>query len=323
MHAILMRKVLLSAVLAGISTTGIAADEYPAKPIHFLAAQPPGGPVDVMARVVAQRLTETLPQPVVVENRPGAGGNIGSAVVARSTPDGYTILVQSSAFAVNATLYNNPGYDAIKDFVPVINGGLVPNLIFVHPSLPVNTFAELIALAKKEKLSYASAGTGTTPHLTGELLLKKLSGLDITHVPYSGAGPAVAGVVSGQVLVGSTALTAPMTLIKAGRLRPIVVTSLQRTPQLPDVPTVAESGYPGYEDYTWVGFWVPAGTPKAIVERLNREIAAVLQRPDVRERLSGLGFEFKPNTPEEFAAFLKSEIAKWGKVVKDAGARVD
>ena len=313
----------MALVSASLTSTAIAADDYPTKPIRFIVAFAPGGPVDVMARVVAQRLSDSLRQPVVVENRAGAGGNIGSAVVARSAPDGYTILVQSSAFAVNPTLYKNPGYDAIKEFVPIINGGLVPNLIFAHPSLPANTLPELIGLAKKEKMSYASSGIGSTPHLTGELLLKTLSGLDITHVPYNGGGPAVTAVVSGQVLVGSAALIAPMPMVKAGKLKAIVVTSLQRAPQLPDVPTVAESGYPGYEDYTWVGFLAPAGTPKSIVDRLNREIALVLQRPDVKEILSGLGFESKPNTPEEFAAFLKVEITKWGKVVKAAGALVD
>ena len=313
----------MALVSASLTSTAIAADDYPTKPIRFIVAFAPGGPVDVMARVVAQRLSDSLRQPVVVENRAGAGGNIGSAVVARSAPDGYTILVQSSAFAVNPTLYKNPGYDAIKEFAPIINGGLVPNLIFAHPSLPANTLAELLALAKKEKMSYASSGIGSTPHLTGELLLKTLSGLDITHVPYNGGGPAVTAVVSGQVLVGSAALIAPMPMIKAGKLKAIVVSSLLRAPQLPDVPTVAESGYPGYEDYTWVGFLAPAGTSKTIVDRLNREIALVLQRPDVKEILSGLGFESKPNTPDEFAAFLKIEITKWGKVVKAAGALVD
>jgi tripartite-type tricarboxylate transporter receptor subunit TctC len=314
---------IMALASASLTSAAIAADDYPTKPIRFIVAFAPGGPVDVMARVVAQKLLETLRQPVVVENRAGAGGNIGSALVARSAPDGYTILVQSSAFAVNPTLYKNPGYDAIKEFVPIINGGLVPNLIFAHPSLPANTLPELIGLAKKEKMSYASSGIGSTPHLTGELLLKTLSGLDITHVPYNGGGPAVTAVVSGQVLVGSAALIAPMPMVKAGKLKAIVVTSLQRAPQLPDVPTVAESGYPGYEDYTWVGFLAPAGTPKSIVDRLNREIALVLHRPDVKEILSGLGFESKPNTPEEFAAFLKVEITKWGKVVKAAGALVD
>jgi tripartite-type tricarboxylate transporter receptor subunit TctC len=314
---------VLSLAGAGWTWGAVAADEYPSKPIRFIAAQAPGGPVDVMARLVGQKVSEALSQPVVVENRQGAGGNIGTAAVARMAPDGYIVLVQSSAFAVNATLFEKPGYDALKDFEPIINSGLIPNIIFVHPSVPANNLAELVALAKQKKMSYASPGIGTTPHLTGELLLKTMLGLDLTHVPFNGAGPSTAVVLANQVPIGSAALIAPMPLIKAGKLRPIIVTSLQRAPQLPDVPTVAESGFAGYQDYTWVGFWAPAGTPKAIVNRLNKEISLALQRPDMKERLSALGYEFKPNTPEEFASFVAGEVQKWGKVVKASGAKVD
>jgi tripartite-type tricarboxylate transporter receptor subunit TctC len=314
---------VLSLAAASWTSGAVAADEYPSKPIRFIAAQAPGGPVDVMARLVGQKVSEALSQPVIVENRQGAGGNIGTAVVARTAPDGYTVLVQSSAFAVNATLFEKPGYDALKDFEPIINSGLIPNIIFVHPSVPANNLAELVALTKQKKMSYASPGIGTTPHLTGELLLKTMLGLDLTHVPFNGAGPSTAAVLANQVPIGSAALIAPMPLIKAGKLRPIIVTSLQRAPQLPDVPTVAESGFAGYEDYTWVGFWAPAGTPKTIVNRLNREISLALQRPDMKERLSALGYEFKPNTPEEFASFVAAEVQKWGKVVKASGAKAD
>jgi tripartite-type tricarboxylate transporter receptor subunit TctC len=314
---------VLSLAAASWTSGAVAADEYPSKPIRFIAAQAPGGPVDVMARLVGQKVSEALSQPVIVENRQGAGGNIGTAVVARTAPDGYTVLVQSSAFAVNATLFEKPGYDALKDFEPIINSGLIPNIIFVHPSVPANNLAELVALTKQKKMSYASPGIGTTPHLTGELLLKTMLGLDLTHVPFNGAGPSTAAVLANQVPIGSAALIAPMPLIKAGKLRPIIVTSLQRAPQLPDVPTVAESGFAGYQDYTWVGFWAPAGTPKAIVNRLNKEISLALQRPDMKERLSALGYEFKPNTPEEFASFVAGEVQKWGKVVKASGAKVD
>jgi tripartite-type tricarboxylate transporter receptor subunit TctC len=319
----LLSLAVLSLAGAGWTSGAVAADEYPGKPIRFIAAQAPGGPVDVMARLVGQKVSEALSQPVIVENRQGAGGNIGTAVVARTAPDGYTVLVQSSAFAVNATLFEKPGYDALKDFEPIINSGLIPNIIFVHPSVPANNLAELVALTKQKKMSYASPGIGTTPHLTGELLLKTMLGLDLTHVPFNGAGPSTAAVLANQVPIGSAALIAPMPLIKAGKLRPIIGTSLQRHPQLPDVPTVAESGFAGYEDYTWVGFWAPAGTPKAIVNRLNREISLALQRPDMKERLSALGYEFKPNTPEEFASFVAAEVQKWGKVVKASGAKAD
>jgi len=319
----LLSLAVLSLAGAGWTSGAVAADEYPGKPIRFIAAQAPGGPVDVMARLVGQKVSEALSQPVIVENRQGAGGNIGTAVVARTAPDGYTVLVQSSAFAVNATLFEKPGYDALKDFEPIINSGLIPNIIFVHPSVPAHNLAELVALTKQKKMSYASPGIGTTPHLTGELLLKTLLGLDLTHVPFNGAGPSTAAVLANQVPIGSAALIAPMPLIKAGKLRPIIVTSLQRAPQLPDVPTVAESGFPGYEDYTWVGFWAPAGTPKPIVNRLNKEISLALQRPDMKERLSALGYEFKPNSPEEFASFVAGEVQKWGKVVKASGAKAD
>jgi len=316
----------LALLLAGVGWTvaAYAAEDYPAKTIRFIVPWGPGGPTDIMARVVGQKLSEALSQPVVIENRPGAGGNVGSAAVARAAPDGYTILVHSSGFAVNATLFEKPGYDALKDFEPIINGGLLPNIIFVHPSVPATTLAELVALVKQKKISsYASPGIGSTPHLTGEMLLKTMLGLDLTHVPFNGAGPATAAVLANQVPIGSAALTAPIPLIKTGKLRPIVVTSLQRAPQLPDVPTVAESGFAGYQDYTWIGFWAPAGTPKTIVNRLNREIGLALQRPDVKERLSVLGFESKPNSPEEFASYVASEIKKWGKVVKDSGAKAD
>jgi tripartite-type tricarboxylate transporter receptor subunit TctC len=217
---------VLSLAGAGWTWGAVAADEYPSKPIRFIAAQAPGGPVDVMARLVGQKVSEALSQPVVVENRQGAGGNIGTAAVARMAPDGYIVLVQSSAFAVNATLFEKPGYDALKDFEPIINSGLIPNIIFVHPSVPANNLAELVALAKQKKMSYASPGIGTTPHLTGELLLKTMLGLDLTHVPFNGAGPSTAAVLANQVPIGSAALIAPMPLIKAGKLRPIIVTSL-------------------------------------------------------------------------------------------------
>lgn len=299
-----------------------AAKDYPSRPLRFLVPHAAGGPTDIMARVVGQKLSEQWGQTIVIDNRPGAGGNIGSAMVARASPDGYTILVNSSAFAVNVSLFRNPGYDP-KDFAPIVNGGLIPNLIFVHPSVPVATLQELIKLAKSKKLSYASAGMGTTPHLTAERLLKTMAGLDITHVPYNGASLAANAVVAGQVPVGSAAVTAPAPMINAGRLKGIVVTSLQRSPALPNVPTVAESGFPGYEDYTWIAFFAPRGTPGTVVAKLNGDIAAVLQTPAVKERLATLGFEFTPNTPQQFTAYLGKEVVKWAKVVKDSGARAD
>jgi len=312
---------LLLTLLAGAAQA--AEPAYPDRPVRFLAAQSPGGPVDIVARVVGQKAGELWGQTVVVDNRPGAGGNIGNVIAAHATPDGYTLLVQSSSFAVNPSLYSSAGYDPIRDFAPIINAGSIPNLIFVHPSLPVHTLQELIALGKTQKLSYASAGTGTTPHLTGERLFKSLAKLDIVHVPYNGAGPAVNAVLAGQVLIGSTATPAAMPLIKGGKLRAIVVTSPQRSPALPDVPTVAESGFPGYVDYTWIAFFAPARTPHAIVMKVNADIATVLQNPAVKERLGVLGFDYVPNSPGQFAEYLKAEVVKWAKVVKESGARVD
>ena len=311
---------LLFVLIAGAAQA--AEPAYPNRPLRFLVPHAPGGPTDIMARVVGQKLSETGGWTVVIDNRPGAGGNIGTAMVARATPDGYTILVNSSAFAVNVSLFRNPGYDP-KDFAPIINGGVIPNIIFVHPSVPAATLKELIALGKSKQLSYASAGMGTTPHLTAERLLKTLAGLDITHIPYNGAALAANAVVAGEVPVGSAAVTAPAPLIKAGRLKAIVVTSLQRSPALPDVPTVAESGFPGYEDYTWIAFFAPRGTPRAVVVKLNADITTALRVPAVKERLATLGFDFTSNTPEQFADYLKIEVVKWAKVVRESGARVD
>ncbi|HTD90520.1 MAG TPA: tripartite tricarboxylate transporter substrate-binding protein, partial [Burkholderiales bacterium] len=214
-------------------------------------------------------------------------------------------------------------YDAFRDFAPVINAGTSPNIIFVHPSTTANNLKELIAFGKKQKLQYGSAGAGTTPHLTGERLLKLMAGLDIQHVPYSSAMPAILGTVAAQVPIGLTAMPPAVQLIKTGRLRGIAVTSQQRMPSLPDVGTVAEQGFPGYEDYTWIAFFAPAGTPKFIVEKLNHGIAAIVVSPDAKERLSALGFDPVNNTPEQFTAYIKVEVAKWAKVIKESGAKVD
>jgi tripartite-type tricarboxylate transporter receptor subunit TctC len=317
-----MRKLGVVVALTWAFAGAAAAQPAPEATVRMLVPHAPGGPTDIMARVVGQRLSELWGQTVVVDNRAGAGGNIGTALVARANPDGYTVLVNSSAFAVNVTLFRNPGYDP-KDFAPVINGGVIPNLIFTHPSFPAATLQEMIKIGKTKKLSYASAGMGTTPHLTAERLLKTMAGLDITHIPYNGAGLAANAVVANEVPVGTAAVTAPAPLIKAGRLKGIVVTSLQRTPALPDVATVAESGYPGYEDYTWIAFFAPRGTPLAVVAKLNADITGALQVPAIKERLATLGFDFAPNTPQQFSGYLGNEVIKWAKVVKDSGARVD
>jgi len=318
----MMRPLCLSGLLL-VSAVHAAESAYPNRPIRLLVPQAPGGSTDVMARMLAQKLTELWGQPVVVDNRAGASGNIGTALVARSTADGYTILANSSVFAVNPGLYQNAGYDPIKDFAPIIVGGIAPNIVFVHPSVAVNSLQALIALAKQKPLSYASPGIGTTPHLTGELLFKTLAHVNITHVPYAGGGPAVIAAVGGQTPVGITAIPTVLPMIKNGRLHAIAVTSRQRAPSLPEILPVAEQGFPGYSDYTWIAFLAPAATPPAIVAKINADIARILKTPDAQERLSGIGFEAMENSPRVFADYLKAEVVKWAKVVKDSGARAD
>lgn len=297
-----------------------AGADFPTKPIRILVAFPPGASTDIIARLIAPKLTEAWGQNVIIENRGGAGGNIGAQVAARANNDGYTLLGTSVAFAVNVSLYANPGY-AIKDFTPVIQAASTPNIFFVHPSVPANSLAELIALAKTKPMSYASSGTGTTTHLAMELL-KTLAKVDIQHVPYSPA-TAVTAVVGGQVPIGSTSMPPAVPLIKGNRIRGLAVTSAKRSPALPEVPTVAEQGFPGFADYTWFAFFAPAGTPMPIVNKLNAEIQRALQAPDVKERLAGLSFDVTPNTAAEFAKTLQAEVAQYAKVVKVSGAKAD
>jgi len=317
-----LRAVLAMAAL--VAVPGIAAETYPTKPVRILVGAAAGGPLDIIARVVGQKLSEQLGQPFVVDARGGAGGIIATKIAAQGGPDGYTLLCNSSQYVVAPSLYKDPGYDPNKDFAPIVIAGVIPNILFVHPSVPAKNLQELIALVKARKItSYGSAGTGSTPHLTGERLLKSMAGLDITHVPYSGAAPALTAVTAGQVPLGVTAMASAMQLIRAGKLRGIALTSPQRIPALADVATVAESGYPGYEDYTWYAFFAPAGTPKALVDMLNRSIAAILRLPETRERLAVLELGQINNTPEQFAAYIRVEVTKWAKVIKESGARVD
>ncbi len=311
---------LIAALAAAPVLAQAAPAGFPTKPIRILVAFPPGASTDIIARLIAVKLTEAWGQNVIIENRGGAGGNVGAQVAARANNDGYTLLGTSVAFAVNVSLYANPGY-AIKDFTPVIQAASTPNIFFVHPSVPANTLAELIALAKTKPMSYASSGTGTTTHLAMELL-KTLAKIDIQHVPYSPA-TAVTAVVGGQVPIGSTSMPPAVPLIKANRIRGLAVTSAKRSPALPEVPTVAEQGFPGFADYTWFAFFAPAGTPMPIVNKLNAEIQRALQAPDVKERLAGLSFDVLPNTAAEFAKTLNAEVVKYAQVVKVSGAKAD
>jgi tripartite-type tricarboxylate transporter receptor subunit TctC len=292
------------------------AQGWPTRPVKMIAPFAPGGPVDIIARLVGQKLTESLGQQMIIENRPGAGGNIGTGIVAKSAPDGYTALVTSSAFVVNVSLFPNPGYDAHRDFAPVIVAAKQPNVIFVSAGVPARTLGEFLAYAKKTKPGFASPGSGTTPHLTAETVFRVMSGLDMTAIHFKGAGPSAAAVVAGEPPVGCGAISGPLPYIKSGKLRALAVSSAKRVASLPDVPTLAESGFPGIEDYTWVGILFPAGTPSAIVNKLNAEANRALQSPDLRERFTQLAFEPVGGSPQDFAEYIKVEIPKWGKVVQ-------
>jgi tripartite-type tricarboxylate transporter receptor subunit TctC len=316
----------LSAALAlSAPHAAAAAEPYPARPVRFVVAFPPGGGTDIIARSIAQKLGERLGQQVLIDNRPGAGGNIGTDLVAKSSPDGYTLLMGSAGpLAINASLFARMPFDPIKDLAPVTLAASTPNVLVVHPSLPAATVRELIALAKARpgEINFASSGHGTPAHLAGELF-NSMAGVKLIHVPYKGAAPALADLLGGQVQLMFSTMPPALPHVKDGKLRALAVTSLKRSPAAPDLPTVDEIALPGFEANTWHGVVVPAGTPGAIVARLNREIVAILHLPDVVERLSGQGAEALGSTPEEFAAYIKSESVKWAKVVRDSGAKAE
>lgn len=318
----MIRKLLVAlAALAAVPLA--AAQEYPTKPIHMLVAFPPGGPTDIIARLLSTQLTELLGQPVVVENKVGASGNLATQEVAKSAPDGYTTLIHSSAYAVNPTLFHNAGYDPVKDLTAVAVVAQQANIILVNSSFPAKTLDELKRAMQKGKLAFASPGTGTTPHLTAENLFHVHWKADATHVPFKGAGPAVAGLLSGQPPIGCMAGSGPMSNIKSGKLRALAVSSAKRLPQLPDVPTLDELGYPGMEDYTWVGFFVPAATPRAIAEKLNAAVLKAVQNPQMKQRLDAVAFEVRAAPLADTQKYVRSEVAKWAKVVRETGAKVD
>ena len=313
---------ILASCLLGLAAQGALAQDYPQKPIKMITPYPPGGPTDVLARAVSPKLSERLGQPIVIDNRPGASGMIGADLVAKAAPDGYTLLANASIHVINPSLYKNTTYDAIKDFAPVGLIAEVPLVLVINPKLDVNSVKELIAKAKAKPLNFASSGNGSAPHLAGEGF-KIATGADIQHIPYKGSGPAVADLIGGQVDFMFDSLPSSMPHIKSGRLKALAVTTKKRSGALPDVPTVAESGVPGFDVSTWYGIWAPAATPPAIVKKVSSELAAVVRLPEVRARLADLGAEAVGNTPEEFAAFNRSELAKWAKIVKDSGAKID
>jgi tripartite-type tricarboxylate transporter receptor subunit TctC len=313
-------RIFLGAMLAMLWSVGVA-QPYPAKPIHLLVAFPPGGPVDIIARLVAPKMSEALGQPIVVENKVGASGNVATTEVAKSAPDGYTLLAHSSAYAVNPTLFANAGYDPVRDLLPIAVVARQANIVLVNAAFPARTLEELKSAMQKGKLAFASPGAGTTPHLTAENLFHVRWKADATHVPFKGAGPAVAGLLAGEPPIGCMAGSGPMAQIKAGRLRALAASSAQRLSQLPDVPTLDELGYPGMEDYTWVGVFAPAATPRDIARKLNEALLKALASDDVRARFDALAFDATAAPLAQTADYVRTEVAKWARVVRETGAR--
>jgi tripartite-type tricarboxylate transporter receptor subunit TctC len=300
------------------------ADTWPSKPITVVVPFPAGGTTDLITRPVAQKLSEALKQPVIVDNRGGAGGTLGAGNVARAAPDGYTLLVGAVHHTIATTLYKKLPYDFEKDLTPITVMAWVPNFLIVHPSVPAKNVQELIALAKAKpgSITYGSAGSGTSHHMAAELF-KSMAQVDLQHIPYKGGGPMMNDLIGGQVNVAFETAASATPQIKAGKVKPLAITTAKRSPALPEVPTVAESGLSGYEVLTWYGLLAPAGTPKEIISRLHSEVAKILQTPDIKERLAGISSEPGGNTPEEFAKVIRQETVKWAKVVKDSGATVD
>ena len=315
----------VSTVILSALAVSAVADDYPNKAIRLIMPYPIGGSIDIAGRMVAQRLADNLGQAVVVDNRTGAGGIVGTETGARAAPDGYTVLMGGTGtLALSPSLQKNLPYDPNKDFTPVTLLVTIPYVVVVQPSFKAANIRELIALAKAKpnEINYGSGGSGSAPHLAAELF-KTMADVRITHVPYKGSTPAITDTMSGQVQLTFTGIPSVMTQMKAGRLRPIGVTSLKRTAALPEVPTIAESGVPGYEVNPWFGVLLPARTPQPLVSRLNAEILKVLQLPATRERFAAEGFEAVGNTPAQFATYIKAEQIKWGKVIKDAGIKAD
>jgi tripartite-type tricarboxylate transporter receptor subunit TctC len=322
--AFIISGALTAAVLAAGSAGAAQAPEFPTKPVRFIVPFTPGAINDMLARLIGACLGESWSQQVVVDNRAGAGTVIGTDMVAKSPPDGYTLLLVSTAFAINQTLYPKLPYDTVKDFSPVTQIASAPFLLVVYPQLPVKSVKELVALAKGKpgQLSYGSTGSGGTAHLIGEMF-KATAGVDIVHIPYKGLAPAMTDVIAGQVsmTLGSYSTLGPQ--LKAGRLKALAVTSKSRFRVAPDVPTIAEAGYPNFDATAWWGVAVPAGTPQNVIAKLHADIIRCLQKPEVRDRLSTEGADVATSTPAQFAEFLKQEVVKWGKVVKMSGAKVD
>src|SRR5256885_12260126 len=311
--------------LAALCASPSARADYPTRPVSLIAAFTPGGPSDLLARILGKKLEQLLGQPFVIENRPGAGGNIAAEAAAHATPDGYTLLMgNNSILATNASLYKKIGYDAEQDFAPISLIGSQANILVVNPTLPVQSLAELIALAKASpgKLNFASSGYGAAAHLAGGLF-KTQAGIDIVHVAYKGAAPALQDVIGGHVEMMFATAASVLGHIRDGLVRPLAVTTLKRTALLPDVPSIAELGIAGFDATTWHGLVVPAGTPREVIDKLYHTTAVALDDPAVRKALGDLGVDIAGSSPKEFAAYIQAEIPKWSAVVKAAGARLD
>lgn len=318
-------RLALGVALLTIPAGSALAQSYPAKTIKIVVPFAPGGISDVLARVIGQKLNESWGQPVVIENRPGAGTTIAADFVVKSPPDGYTVyFIDITTHAINASLYRKLPYDSIKDFAPVTLVTSTPLMLVLHPSVQAKSVKELIALAKSKpgQLNIAHSGLGTITHLTGEMF-KSTVGIDMVNIPYTGSAPATTAVLSGEAAMIFSTMPPAMTHTKAGKLRAMAVTTPKRVAAAPDVPTMIEAGVPGFESVLWSGILMPPKTPKAIIDKINSEMRRILQMPDVKERFLAQGGEISPGTPEQLAAHLKSEIEKWGKIIKASGARAD
>ncbi len=323
-----MKKIIsIAAFLAVLASAGFAqaqGDSYPNKPVRLIVAFPPGGSVDVVARLVAPRLSESLGQPVVVDNRSGASGNIGTEAAARAKPDGYTLLLHTIPFVANVHLYSPLPYDPINDFAPISLLSSSPSVLVVHPSVPARTVGELLRLAKSKPgaLNYSAAGAGTNPHIAGELFAM-LGNVDIVAIQYKGGGPALVAVLGGEIGITFPNISEAVQHVNAGRLRALGVTGAKRSAALPEVPTIAESGVPGYEFVTWHGMLAPRGTPPEIVSLLNDKLKGVLRSPELSARFAQMGLDVIASSPAEFSAHLKSELEKWGRVIRERHLRVE
>ena len=315
----------LAVAAAGALPLGALAQNFPTKPITIIVPFSAGGTTDILARIVGQGLTTELGQSVVVDNKPGAGGNIGGSLAAKAAADGYTLFMGTvGTHAINQSLYKKMPFDPVKDFAPLSRVATVPNLLVAHPSQPFKTVKEMIAYAKANpgKITFGSPGSGASPHVSGELF-KSMTGTDLLHIPYKGSAPAMTDLLGGQTSVMFDNMPSAIQHVRSGKLRPIAVTTAKRSPELPDVPTIAEAGVPGYEATSWFGMFAPAGTPKPVLDKLHAALIKVLNQADVKKKIAEQGGDVVAETPEQFATFIQAESVKWGKVVKESGATAD